>query len=169
MASSSGAMIPRGVREITITPTWDVSDDVEMTGTTPVAHRFTVPEFVAVAYEHLQAQIRHLAARAENSEELARLSAYEQSELFEAQAALEKLVKDVWTDCRRLAGSFAEYNEQQYQWIESQCGSFATRVEASFAAHTEDREQLRKAIADLTAQQKGLHQLAQSAFTDLGV
>jgi hypothetical protein len=77
MASSSRAMIPRGTREVTIAPTWDVSTgetstDVEMTGMP--SHAFTVPEFVASAVDSIQSQIRYLSAKLDDTTEMARVS-----------------------------------------------------------------------------------------------
>jgi len=79
MASSS--MVPRGNWEITITPTWDVSDDVELTGTKPHARTFSVPEFVATVYENIQTQIRTIATKLAGTDEMARISEADQAEM----------------------------------------------------------------------------------------
>jgi len=161
-------VVARGTRDITITPTWDVSDDVEKTGTESHARTFSVPEFVAMVYDNVETQIRTIATKLANTDELARISETDQAELHEIHSCLDSYIESNWDDCCHGVNNVATFNEQRYELVEARCNSFAASIEAKIVAYGEDRADMKAAIAKLAAQQMQLHHASESAFNDIG-
>jgi len=168
MDSSSTYMVPRRSGDITITPTWDVSHDVEMTGTESHSRTFSVPEFIATVYNNVQTQIRTIATKLADTDELARISEADQAVVREAHSYLERYIESIWGDCRQGVNNVAAFNEQRYEWVEARCNSFATSIEARLVTYGEDREEMKEAIKMLADRQIQLHHAAESAFNDIG-
>jgi len=142
-------VVQRGTRELTITPTWDVSDDVKMTGTESHERTFSVPEFVTAVYNNVQTQIRTIATKLANTDELAKVSEADQVEMQEAHSYLERYVESIWDDCRQGVNNVATFNEQRYELVEARCNSFASSSEARLVTYGDNRAKMKAAIEKL--------------------
>jgi hypothetical protein len=154
---------PSSSTSLTVILSTDISVSRDVTMADAEQETYTVPEFVALAYEKTKAQLRAFATRLADADNMAKVSQEQQEAIKGYHYGLEENLAEISLDARVQNNELANFSQNRYNRLLRQCSMFEAQVQADMAILSGSTDQLKQAVENLAKSQKELYEATENS------